>query len=71
MSKINKIRLKILSNRTIPVRRVKKPKQWHNQMKIGLKMNLLNQMNQVLRLLRSTRRKTKPFLGYKKTSQAT
>lgn len=50
MIKIKLISLKIKSNRIIPVRRVKKPKELHNQMKIGLKMNLLSQKNQVLRL---------------------
>ena len=58
MIKIKLISLKIKSNRIIPVRRVKKPKELHNQMKIGLKMNLLNQMNQVLRLLINDK---KPF----------
>ena len=58
MIKIKLISLKIKSNRIIPVRRVKKPKEWHNQMKNGLKMNLLNQMNQVLRLLINDK---KPF----------
>lgn len=50
MIKIKLISLKIKYNRIIPVRRVKKPKELHNQMKIGLKMNLLSQKNQVLRL---------------------